>query len=73
MVEQSWYVNSNHLVLLSVFNEEDLVFLRDMAKTEGIKFSEFKEPDMGDETTAIAFEPGKKSEKLLKKLRLADF
>lgn len=66
-----WYENSNYLGLLSVANEEALRDLIDQAKNHDIKVSVFREPDIDDQITAIALEPGSKTKRLCSKLPLA--
>lgn len=68
-VDLQWYLTSNHLALLEVPDETALSLLAEKANREGIKFSLFREPDRGDELTAVAFEPGAK--RMLRGLRLA--
>ena len=59
-----WQKNSNYLALLTVANEEDLYKLSDKASLKGIKHTIFREPDINNEITAIAFEPSDESRKL---------
>jgi peptidyl-tRNA hydrolase len=66
-----WYQTSNYLGLLSVANESELEQLVEQAKRNNIRFSVFKEPDIDNQITAIAFEPGIHSKKLCSKLKLA--
>lgn len=42
------------LIYLVVENEEELNLWGERLSSEGIKFAEFKEPDIGDQKTAIA-------------------
>jgi hypothetical protein len=70
-IDQSWFEKSNYLGLLSVSNEFELHQLIEKAIIEGISFSVFKEPDIGDQITAIALEPGQKTKKLCSQLKLA--
>jgi hypothetical protein len=41
------------------------------AKELGIVYSEFREPDYENSLTAICIEPGEKSKRLVKELKLA--
>jgi hypothetical protein len=66
-----WYSKSNYLGLLSVRDEYDLHELVRRAYRFGVRYSVFREPDIGDKITAIALEPGPKSKKLCAKLTLA--
>lgn len=70
-IDKHWFERSNYLGLLSVSNEEELNSLIQRAQLNDIKFSVFKEPDIDDQITAIALEPGAKSKKLCSKLPLA--
>lgn len=70
-VHRVWFEVSNYLGLLSVANELALYQLIDKARELGIKCSVFREPDIGNEITAIALEPGTKAKKLCSNLPLA--
>lgn len=59
-----WQSKSNYLALLTVANEEDLVRLSEKADSRGIKYTIFREPDINNEITAIAFEPSDSSRRL---------
>lgn len=56
--EARWYRESNNLVVLSVPSKEELVRLAYELTTRGISVSLFREPDCGDEPTALAAAPG---------------
>jgi hypothetical protein len=66
-----WYKQSNYIGFLSVTNEKELYKLIELAKQQDIKISIFREPDIGDQITAITLAPGLKSKKLCSKLKLA--
>lgn len=68
---KEWFVKSNYLGFLSTSNEDCLKQLIEAASKAGVKFSIFREPDIGDQITAIALEPGSKAKKLCSKLPLA--
>lgn len=68
-IDSSWFKESNYLALLCVTDETELVRLCVHAEQKGHKFSVFREPDIGNQVTAIALEPGAK--KLCRKLDLA--
>lgn len=68
-VERAWYRSSNHLAVLSVADEPALFDLVTRAEQRGFKVSLFREPDRGDELTAIALEPAAK--RLCQGLKLA--
>jgi hypothetical protein len=70
-VDKLWFDNSNYLGLLSVEDERALYKLMEEAQQYDIKFSIFREPDIGNQMTAIALAPGPKSKKLCSRLKLA--
>ena len=70
-IDRIWFENSNYLGLLAAANEQELVALTEQAAQLGIAFSIFREPDIGDQITAIAIAPGPKSKKLCSRLKLA--
>lgn len=70
-VEREWYSTSNTIVILGVPGEGDLYGLIHTASDLNVKYSSFREPDMEDELTALAFEPGEKTSEMLKYLKLA--
>ena len=66
-----WFEKSNYLGWLSVADEAALCRLIETAKDCGIEFSIFREPDIGNEITAIALQPGCESKRLCRNLPLA--
>ena len=68
---KNWFNISNYLGLLSVDNEAELVSLTEKAAQLDIKFSIFREPDIDNQITAVALEPGSLSKKLCSNLPLA--
>lgn len=66
----SWFEDSNYLVLLAVDDEKSLKELIKKCNLNNIKVTIFKEPDIENQITAIAIEPGLKSQKLVSKLPL---
>lgn len=70
-ITKEWYSKSNYLGLLSVKDEHDLVVLMCKATGKGIRTAVFREPDIGDQVTAIALEPSPMSKKLCARLPLA--
>jgi len=68
---REWFDNSNYLGFLSAINEDNLKELAQKAGEADIKFSIFREPDIGDQITAIALAPGPQTKKLCSKLPLA--
>jgi hypothetical protein len=67
-----WHNNSNYLCCLCVDKEEELSRLILKLTLYNIKFSVFREPDIGNQITAIAVEPisKEKHKQLFKKLKL---
>ena len=61
---REWQTTSNYLALLTVADEYQLDKLIQKAELLGIKHTIFREPDLGNEMTAVAFEPSDKSRKL---------
>lgn len=70
-IDKEWYTKSNYLCLLSVKDEQALLFLTQKLEHDNVKFSIFKEPDIGNQITAIAVEPGIKSKRICCRLSLA--
>jgi len=56
---------------LSVPDEPSLLKLKKKAEIRGLTYSVFQEPDIDNQVTAIALEPGEKSRKLCSNLPLA--
>ena len=67
----TWFKQSNYLGFLSVLNEDELTRIINKATALGVRFSVFREPDIDDQITAIALEPGVLSKKLCSNLKLA--
>lgn len=67
----SWMDISNYIAILQVENEAKLHELIEKASSRAVVLSIFKEPDMNNEITAIALEPGEKSKKLCSNFKLA--
>lgn len=61
---QEWQTKSNYLAFLTVANEQELINLATKAILMGIKHTVFREPDINNEITAIAFEPSDAARKL---------
>lgn len=55
--DRNWYEKSNTLAFLAVENERALQALLERAQDRGIPVSGFREPDRGDELTAVAIGP----------------
>jgi hypothetical protein len=56
---------------LAAKNEEELINLTHRLIKKGIKFSLFSEPDLDNEITAIAIEPGDKGRRITGSFPLA--
>lgn len=69
-IARDWYINSNYLIYLSVENEHELISFIEKAQLKNIKVSVFREPDIGNQITAIALEPSICSKKLTSGLPL---
>lgn len=69
-ITRFWHNESQYLVLLTVANEADLISLRDQADRLSIPFSEYHEPDWGNELTSLALAPSEKTRRLTGKLPL---
>lgn len=70
-IAKQWNTQSNYLIILSVENEGRLFLCLEKFKFYGLKVTEFREPDIGNQLTAIAVEPSEKTRKLTSKLPLA--
>jgi peptidyl-tRNA hydrolase len=66
-----WLRESNFLVIVSVPDEDALAQLAGAAVEEGIVRSIFREPDLDNSITAVAFEPGVVAQRLCAQLPLA--
>ena len=66
---EEWYRSSNNLVVLSAANKEELAKLAYDLTLKGISVAMFREPDLGDELTAISVGP--EGQRFLSSLPLA--
>ena len=66
-----WMEKSNYICCLAASDENELYQLIDSAEQNNIRFSVFKEPDIGDQITAVALAPGPSTKKLCSNLKLA--
>ena len=71
VIANSWHQNSQYLVYLSVEDEASLHSLIAKLQSRGIVMSDFQEPDLDNQITAIAIEPTKKAHRLCSNLPLA--
>lgn len=61
---REWHTKSNYLALLTVSNESELIKLITKAILTGIKHTVFREPDLNNEITAVAFEASESARRL---------
>lgn len=66
-----WHKSSNYLINLSVADEPSLKALSAKLCLTGIKVTEFREPDLDNQLTAIAFMSDNRTKKLTSGLPLA--
>ena len=67
----NWHAISNSLIVLEAKDASSLSALQEKAKSRSLEVQEFREPDLGDEITALAFTPSSKVRRLLSNLPLA--
>lgn len=65
-----WHQHSQYLVIVSVRDEAELIRLASHAHSDGVAFSLWTEPDLGNERTALALEPGLYARRLCANLPL---
>lgn len=70
-IASSWRTTSHSLIVLSARDAAELSELQERAVARGITVTAFREPDLGDEITALAFAPGALTRKLLSNLPCA--
>lgn len=68
---REWYENSNYICILASTDENELIKLSERLKKKEVKHSIFREPDLNNELTAIAIEPGRDSKKACSSYPLA--
>lgn len=61
---KQWQTTSNYLAVLTVEDEAQLIKLITKAILLGIKHTVFREPDIDNQITAVAFEPSEQARKL---------
>lgn len=66
-----WMLASNYLVIVSVSDEDALLDLITEASRRGLLRSATREPDIGNEATAAALEPGLAAQRLCSQFPLA--
>lgn len=67
---QDWHTTSNYLIFLTTKDEDSLIRLCEKAELRGIKFTIFREPDLDNQITSVAFEPSEMTRKLVSSLPL---
>ena len=65
-----WFYNSNYLVQLEVHTEKQLELLIQKCKEYQLLHTVFREPDIGNQITAVAIEPSKQTQRLVSKIPL---
>lgn len=70
-IDSEWFTKSNYLALLSASDEVELMRLIVKAKDHNVRWSAFREPDVGGAITAIALEPSRSAAEICKDLQLA--
>lgn len=66
-----WHHLSGYIVALHADNEEALTSLADKANLKGLSFVLFREPDLNNQATSIAFAPSEECKRFLSTLKLA--
>ena len=66
-----WQEISNYIGILAARSELEFSQIIEKATLQNLKFSLFREPDLDNQITAIALEPGLQSKKLCSQLPLA--
>ena len=70
-VDEEWYRNSRYLACLSAADEDELIDLAHRCVDHGLRFSAYREPDNGNQITAIAVEPGPRGRRVTSSFPLA--
>lgn len=68
---RAWLEDSNFLVVVAVPDEDALAELAARAAEEGIIRTLVREPDLDNELTAVALQPGSEARRLCAQLPLA--
>lgn len=69
-LSKDWNTISNYLICLSTNDEQCLIALAIKCKEKGLDFLVFREPDVGNEVTAICIAPSEITQKLVSNLPL---
>lgn len=67
---RKWREDSNTVALLTVPDLPALLKLQNKARMRGVRHSIFREPDLNDEPTALALEPGEDARRITSGLPL---
>ena len=67
---KNWHINSNNLIYLSTKTENDLFRYAEKLKSIGVDVCLFREPDIGNLVTSIAFISNEKTKKITSGLSL---
>jgi peptidyl-tRNA hydrolase len=70
-IAKEWNTQSKYLIFLSVENEQELQRFLQKIEIRDLKHTKFFEPDIGNQLTAIAIQPGEETRKLTSNLPLA--
>jgi hypothetical protein len=70
-VFERWHFSSNYLVIVAVPDEDALLDLITEASRRGLRRSATREPDIDNQATAVAIEPGPEASRLCASLPLA--
>lgn len=65
-----WHKESNYLVMLAVNNEQQLKLLIEKCEQRFIAHTVFREPDIGNQITAVALEPSPSTQRLVSNIPL---
>lgn len=69
-IAKTWHTLSNYLAFLSASDEDELNKLIHKAELKGITYTVFREPDLDNQITAVAFEPSDLTRRLTSSLPL---
>jgi peptidyl-tRNA hydrolase len=67
-ITREWLVRSNYLVVVSVPDEAALLDLVTAASAAGLRRAAIREPDLDNQATAVAIEPGPLARRLCARL-----
>jgi peptidyl-tRNA hydrolase len=70
-ITRDWLVRSNYLVVVQVPDEDALLELITRVSAAGLLRSAVREPDLDNEATAVAIQPGLGAQRLCARLPLA--